>query len=84
MSIHARLEDPGCSTDPTRNSCSPGELKAPIPQWVFYLLAMAFDATTVCLSSFLFLRSGTCNRCAPTYLTTTQTRLINLVEHPRP
>jgi len=83
VSIRTRLGVLGRLTDPIPDSCSPGELKASVPQWVFYLLAMVFDSTTVSLSSFFLIRSAPYSRCVPVYLITTPTRLTNLVEYPQ-
>ncbi|KAF9642746.1 hypothetical protein BDM02DRAFT_3192741 [Thelephora ganbajun] len=48
------------SRTPTQKggNCSPGNLKARVPQWVFYLLAMVFDAVTILLSSFSLIKSA--------------------------
>jgi len=44
-------------------NCSPGNLTAYLPQWVFYLLGMLFDVVTIALSSFFLIRStGGVNR----------------------
>jgi len=39
-------------------NCSPGNSKARVPQWVFYLMAMLFDAVTILLSSFYLIKSA--------------------------
>jgi len=39
-------------------NCSPGNSKARVPQWVFYLMAMLFDAVTFLLSSFYLIKSA--------------------------
>jgi hypothetical protein len=42
VSTHTSSEMFGSSTDPPPGSCSPGDLKAHVPQWVFYLLGHGF------------------------------------------
>jgi len=39
-------------------NCSPGNSVARMPQWVFYLVAMVFDAVTCALSTFYLFRSA--------------------------
>jgi len=39
-------------------NCSPGNLRARMPQWVFYLMAMLYDAVTCILSTFYLIRSA--------------------------
>lgn len=41
------------------DSCSPGNSKTGMPQWVFYLMAVLFDAATCILSTFFLVRSAT-------------------------
>jgi hypothetical protein len=41
-----------------KGNCSPGNSKARMPQWVFYLLAMLFDAVTFLFASFYLIRSA--------------------------
>jgi len=42
----------------SEGNCSPGNSIARMPQWVFYLMAMLFDAVTVLLSSFYLIKSA--------------------------
>jgi len=39
-------------------NCSPGNLRAHIPQWVFYLMAVLYDAATFIISSFYLIKSA--------------------------
>jgi len=39
-------------------NCSPGNSKAHMPQWVFYLMAMLFDAGTFVISSLYLIKSA--------------------------
>jgi len=39
-------------------NCSPGNSEARMPQWVFYLMAMLFDAVTCIISTFYLVRSA--------------------------
>lgn len=39
-------------------NCSPGNSRTRMPQWVFYLMAMLFDATTCIVSTFFLVRSA--------------------------
>ena len=60
----------GCLIDLLPESCSLGNPKTSVPQWVFYLLAMLFDFVVVLLSSFLLSKpAGGIIGCVPTYLT---------------
>jgi len=40
------------------DSCSPGNSQARMPQWVFYLMAVLFDAVTCIISTFYLVRSA--------------------------
>lgn len=39
-------------------NCSPGNSRARMPQWVFYLMAMLFDVATCIISTFYLVRSA--------------------------
>lgn len=39
-------------------NCSPGNSRTHMPQWVFYLMAVLFDATTCVISTFYLVRSA--------------------------
>jgi len=39
-------------------NCSPGNTKTGVPQWVFYLMAVLFDAATCIISTFFLVRSA--------------------------
>lgn len=41
-----------------KGNCSPGNSRARVPQWVFYLMAMLFDAVTCIISTFFLVRSA--------------------------
>jgi len=41
-----------------QGNCSPGNSVARVPQWVFYLVAMIFDAATCAISTFYLFRSA--------------------------
>lgn len=41
-----------------KGNCSPGNSRTRMPQWVFYLMAMLFDATTCIISTFFLVRSA--------------------------
>jgi len=42
----------------SEGNCSPGNSRTRVPQWVFYLMAMVFDAITFMLASFHLIKSA--------------------------
>jgi len=42
----------------SEGNCSPGNGQARFPQWVFYLMAMLFDAVTCIIATFYLMRSA--------------------------
>ena len=45
-------------TNSLPDSCSPGNVKTVVPQWVFYLLSAIYDVIMIMLSSFFLVESS--------------------------